>query len=73
MAGHNLKKKLFFLARHFYEVVTRYVVFPLSPAQDGPSYIADRTNNVAEIVTSEQQTTPNSLFLSLGRVGRFWI
>jgi hypothetical protein len=73
MVGHNFFFKLFFLAEHFYEVVKKYVVFPLSPAQDGPSYIVDQTNNVTKIVTSQQQTTPDSLFLSLGRVGRFWI
>jgi hypothetical protein len=72
MVSHNLKKT-FFLAEHFYEVVTRYIIFPLSPALDGPSYIADQTNNVAEIVTSVQQTPPDSLFLSPGRASRFWI
>jgi hypothetical protein len=49
------------------------LLFPLSPALDGPSYIADQTNNVVEIVAPEQQTTPNVLFLSPGRVGRFGI
>jgi hypothetical protein len=53
--------------------VTRYAVFPLSLAQDGPSYIADQTNNAAEIETSEQQTTPDALFLSPAGVGRFCI
>jgi hypothetical protein len=46
---------------------------PLSPAPDGPSYIADQTNNVAEIVALIQQTTPDVLYLSPGRVGRFGI